>query len=864
MINEISIKLYDYFVGNRFAYAEQTKYGYNTVYKTINSTVIQRMLKDNNSLLTYQFRDENVKWICFDFDIKKEICDSQDYLNNKQDYLSLLYQTVEKFCSYLNSLKIAFLLEFSGNRGFHIWIIFNEFIPAFYARTVLENIKSKFDSLQDDKIIGLDEFPKSDHKNGKLGFGVKLPLSLHKKSNNYAFFLNFKNIINFKDLSINKLSESFLKSQFEILENYKFVNLSEILELLNISIDIKEQKATNNNFIKARKPILNEILDLNGILDDLKKCNILKKILIKYPEESLNEKERTFIVGVLNRLNSKDDKNFGKKILKEFFSKLPNYQEKLTEKKLEKLNLYPITCQYLQSVHPDSICPCKFKTSQEIYKSPIELISSINIDSLNEDIFELWEDDFNKIIQSQIKYIKINDEIDLNFQLEELENSKASKHLYKYLNYLDKIKEPDDFYVFKRYEEDEKERELVSLSNQDNILTTAFTKILDSIYFTEISNNSYGYKFDSSFPNNNIFSPWLKQWNIYIKNLEKLIFNPDFLDYYVIKLDIKSFYSSIDLDRLNLKLLNGATENVSKKIQELDSESRERYYNICKTLILFCKRFSKSNKGVPQGPVFARYLAEIYLLQLDSFIENKLTDEEYYFRYVDDIFVFVRKEKTLAQEFLKDLINFIETHDLSINQKNEKFFFGRTLEYQEEFYGYKDKTKYFIDKSFKNSSIISPIAKKHAINDLFKLIESHSKEIKSENLNFFLTHFDDNLIIKEKKRELEKYLLKLKKGRGSLFRNFYNFFFELLFEESSSFPSEIKTVEGLNRTAFLNALLKNINSKNFSTIQKTQVREIITYFLTLELTQVDEELIFYIMLKDNSQFSNKFLEKNYL
>lgn len=862
MLNDISIKLYDYFVGNRNAYAEQTAKGYNTIYKSINSTVIQRMLKDKNSLLTYQFRNEEVKWICFDFDIKKEICQSEEFEKDNNKFFILLFETVNKFCTYLKGIKIDFLLEFSGNRGFHIWIIFDDFVSSFFARKVLEYIKSNCGTLIDNTIIGLDEFPKSDSRNRSLGFGVKLPLSLHKKSNSYSYFLDTNENVISNNLYINKLTNNFLKTQIDILNGYKPVDFTKLLLQFNINVDDFQQNKSITSYVKVRKPILNEYVDLSTVLFDLKKCNILNSILIKYPEGTLNEKERTLIVGVLNRLHLKDDKSYGKKLLKEFFSKLPNYQEKLTEKKLENLNLYPITCQYLQSVFPNQNCPCNSKTSELIYKTPIELITSIDIETITEDIFELREDDFNRIIQSQIKYLKNNDEIDLSFQIEELENSKPSKYLGKYLYYLDNVKELDDFYTFKRFEENDKIRELITLSNQDNILTTAFTKILDSIYFTEISSNSYGYKFENGFPNNNIFSPWLKQWNVYIKKLEKLIFNPDFYDYYVIKLDLQSFYSSIDLDRLKLKLLNGGTENAAKKIQELDFDSRERYYNICKTLISFCKRISPSNKGVPQGPVFARYLAEIYLLQLDSFIEKGLSDEEHYFRYVDDIFIFIKKEKNLAQDFLDKLINFIETHDLAINQKNEKFFFGTTIDYQDEFYNYKDKTKYFIDKSYKNTTIITTIAKKNAINDLFKLIETHSKEIKSDNLNFFLTHFDDNLLIREKKKELEKYVLNLKKGRGSLFRNFYNFFFELLHEESGFFPPEISQLEGLNKTAFLNSLLKNIITKQFSSEQLHQIKEILISFLNSDISNTDKELIFYIMLKDNNLFVKEYLDSS--
>ena len=424
MINKISTKLYDYFIANRQVYAEQTQLGYNTIYKPINTPVIERMLKDKNSLLTYQFHNENVKWICFDFDIKKNVCESEEYKKDKSKFHSLLFDTVSKFCVYLKSIKIDFLLEFSGNRGFHIWIIFTDFVPANIARKVLEAIKNNCETIIDNANIGLDEFPKSEYKNGKLGFGVKLPLSLHKKSNSYAYFLTAKDTLISDNLYVDSLTDRFMEIQLKILNNYTPAVLSELLSKFDININLLPQNEPINHFIKARKPSLNENVDLHTILGDIKKFNILDSILSKYPEEALNERDRTIIVGVLNRLQSNNDKKYGKKLLKDFFSKLPNYQEKITEKKLEQLNLYPITCQYLQSICPNQSCPCQYKDNQQVYKTPIELITSIDIETITEDIFDLWEDDFNKIIQSQLKYLKGNDEIDLYF-LTTLKISKA-------------------------------------------------------------------------------------------------------------------------------------------------------------------------------------------------------------------------------------------------------------------------------------------------------------------------------------------------------------------------------------------------------------------------------------------------------
>ena len=867
MNEELINKLFVYFVGNENVYAEQTSGGYKTIYKPITRETLKRMISERQSFLSYQFIGESVKWICFDFDIKKEIYESSNYESKRNKYHNNLLEIIKSFCARLKTLGIKYLVEFSGNRGFHVWIAFNKPFKGHAARSILGKIKEESNLELDESIYALDEFPKNSYRNGKIGYGVKLPLSLHKKSGYYSYLFDISNINKGFNFYIKELSESIIIEQVRILNAFSYNSFETILSKLKIEIK-QETEIKIAKFIKARKPTLSEKNDLDTVLKDLEKCNILQPIIKKYKEiandkieSSLNEKERVFIVGLINRLKVSDEKYYGKKLLKEFFSRLPNYKENLTEKKLGKLNLYPITCEYLKIEYPDLECPCKFKENEEVFKTPIELITSIDTETLSEDVFDIWEEDINRIVQSQINYIRYNDEVDLAFQIEELEQFNARPFINKFLYYLDCQKKIDEYYVFKRIEDDEKERSLVSLSITDKILTTAFIKILDSIYYTEWSSNSYGYKFINSFVNNQIFEPWLKQWNIYIKGLEDIIFNPDFKDYYVIKLDIKSFYSEIDLDRLELKLLQGATEGAKQKIKDLDEHSQEKYFNICKTFISYCRTISK--KGVPQGPAYARYLAEIYLIQVDRFIEERLKGSERYFRYVDDMFIILNRDSHTLSNLHDNIVSFIQTHNLSINQQDEKYFLGSVLDYQNEFFGYKDKTKYFIDYSHKNQKVISSTGTKMAIKDMFLLLESKRKhKIKNENLNFFFTHFNSSLLVNEKKKELEKHILSTTIGRGSLFRNFYNFYFELIERGCAKIHNEVYNLSGLNRTAFFNAFLKYISTHLLSDIQQVEFKKIIDYYVNIELENHEKEILFHIMFKDKSFINSQYFTQS--
>ncbi|MBN1998235.1 RNA-directed DNA polymerase [candidate division KSB1 bacterium] len=862
MLEILVDKLFEYFVGNEDVYAEQISSGYNTIYRPITKETIIRMIREKQSFLSYQFIGENVKWICFDFDIKKSFYESSIYKSNHAQYHISLLNIVKNFCENLKNIGINNLIEFSGNRGFHVWIILNKPIKGYLARQILEKIKDISNFNIDDSIFAMDEFPKSSYKNGKIGFGVKLPLSLHKKSGYYSFLFNSSNIDKSFNFNVETLSQNFLHNQFQILNSYVINKSENLLSVLNIELR-QEQEEEINSYLKTRKPTLNEKLDLEKILEDLEKCNVLKPIIQKYfnaskndIQSNLNEKERLFFVGLLIRLRIKNDRYYGKKLLKELFSKLPNFKENLTEKKLNRLNLYPLTCQYFRAEFSELNCPCDLKKNNFVFKTPIELITSIDTETLTEEIFEIWEEDINQILKSQINYIKYNDEVDLAFQIEELEQLNPKLFIKRFLYHRDNQKEIDSYYVFKRKEEN-KERYLVSLSTADKILTTVFIKILNSLFYTEWSTNSYGYKFCNNFADNQIFEPWLKQWNIYIKGLEKIIFNPDFKNYHVIKLDIKSFYSEIDLDRLERKLLDGTTNGLKQKLKGLDELSRKRYFIICKTLISYCK--SISNKGVPQGPAFARYLAEVYLIQLDQFIEKNIENSERYFRYVDDIFIFLNRDIQRTTSFCNEIISFIQTHNLSINQKDNKFYLGNIRNYQNEFYEYKDKTKYFIDYNYKNQKVISLNMKNKAIQAMFSLLKTgQNGEAKNENLNFFFTHFENSLLVNEKKGELEKYMLKLNIGRGSLFRNFYNYYFELIQKGNTKLHNEIYGLSGLNRIAFLNACLKCISKQTLSNAIQLELKKIIDTYADENLENCEKEILFHIMFKDNVYINEKY------
>ena len=103
---------------------------------------------------------------------------------------------------------------------------------------------------------------------------------------------------------------------------------------------------------------------------------------------------------------------------------------------------------------------------------------------------------------------------------------------------------------------------------------------------------------------------------------------------YILKLDIKRFFDSIDHNIL--------ISLIEKKIKD---------ENAIWLIEMIIKSFSVlPNKGLPLGNITSQLFANIYLNELDRFIKHELK-EKYYIRYCDD-FIILKSDKGYLEEFI--------------------------------------------------------------------------------------------------------------------------------------------------------------------------------------------------------------------
>ncbi|MFF3099967.1 reverse transcriptase domain-containing protein [Viridibacillus arvi] len=826
---ELSKLVQQVFFYNQDAYGKQQfdengKVIYKTIYSRIDANIIQHSIENKKALMAYQQKINKLKWLCLDFDIKTSVLDSGYDFFEDEIHRPLLIKEVNKAINYLNENKINYLLEFSGTRGFHIWIILNREVSKQLGSKILDSLveKFRFDYLNDKSTsIVLDMYPKNANPKGnKIGLGVKIPVSFHLKSGRYSMLLSSLDDVKI----VTELNTKIISEQENILRNYKVNDITNLIKVLGISISVEEKKY--DRMIGT----IDKSESLTNIINMLSKCDVYKHLFSKSIAD-LNEFDRAIIVGTFIRLRNDSDLFYGKKLLLEFFAEdAEKFNETITREKLELMqNFYPPSIEYLHKKYDMECSHCNGMNNI------LELIEGITI---QEDLNSV-EMLLNWIIRAEKKYLTQNDEVPLNHVYDEL-NEVSIENLKMKIEGISKGEYPTiSANIFIRKEE-EKERVLYGLSATDRVLTSYIMYEINKILYGEYSTtSSYSYKLNYDFRNNDIFINWNRMWLMYVKEIEDKIFNEAYNDYYILKLDIRGFYDSINRIFLREILFNKPSAMIELILKNLSPKEKRKYVYMCEYLIDAASKISST--GVPQGPAFARYLAEIYLAPLDQIISSNLIEGfEHYYRYVDDMVIIV-ESKEKAEVLLGDIKNYLNTRDLNLNDKVKQ---GYVKEMKYEIIN-QDLQKYFIDSIDESTAPVKVINK--AIELLNDMLNDPYNSLNKKNLPFFLTHLIDADYLQSKVGEIVPNVVNSEIGRGSLFKHFYkNIIFKYVEDISLDF---YKSLKGLSRANFINEMAKNVES-----ISETAVAEIIQFYLNEELYPYEKVELLRILLKTGYKF----------
>lgn len=754
-IKNVSKLIAKYFGSTANFYITQINDGtYRKTSGRITPELVERTLSNSNSIGSYQ-RNANhtINWICFDFDIlKTNIGTNKEALCEKS-----LLAAATKLIEYLASKSIAYIAEFSGNRGIHIWIHFAIPITPKSAFSIVKYIVDTSAITLDRTLVGLDLFPSTASHKSLYGKGVKLPLSKHARSGDYAVLLS-KLPTHFSDIRTATLDENILKSHIQILRDYIPETKFSIEEKLGY---VFPTQTTNDLecwkifaiYTDAKK------ISTETILTHWDSIPIVAPLASDIRAGNLTNTKRKLLVGIFNAVVDKTGNNISKDILDALFKRLTNYNPTKTKAALESLQLLPFPSAEVI----ESICGCKDFTS----RSRLEIISQLIPGFLyvDEGLFQSHDVDLEVTKFAELRYIYQNDEVQCAAVIDDL-----TSFDFKSTNCFDTCVLDGQLEHYRHIrDEGNKKRQLVTLTARNRLFSTWVVKHLAHLYEYKSSPNTFGYRLNENFSNGHIFKPWLYQWIQFLSDISSITKDEVNKSSYVVKADIKSFYDSIPHDTLERFLLTGINSDIRANLNRLQKSTHLRYKTAIETLMQLTRACTGLRKGVPQGPAYARYLAELYLNPIDEMMDELLGvgDISFYHRYVDDIF-FTCPSEALAKTHLENLRNKLALLGLTLNDEKTGIFPMKN--FGTEFDKYRSQAKYTIDSISKNISTATDYEKEAALLEFNRLIN-----LQDENSDalFLFSHLP-GLEFSDRYRDQKTIpIIREAKGRGSLFRHVF-------------------------------------------------------------------------------------------
>lgn len=779
---ELSQKLFDLFVVNNKAIAiQQLNSKYYAKYFSYDYTLFQEMLIHHGSLGCYQedLNSKRLKWICLDFDCKEK------YDNNIPELFSYIDSTL---LSSLRELSISYLTEFSGRRGIHVWIIFDSFISKQLGYQIINKI---WQITNLDNKYGLDLFPKTDIPAKKVGLAVKLPLSCHTDGGQSYFFEN-----TFSEEDIN--SEKFLESQLKILNNYQLNNVNNICKIL----DVSDTEIWNNTKYKKITIINNIDITSNEIINILSEIPIFQDIFHRLFNSIPLDKDWYVLLGTLSPLDPEG------LLLDTIFSNSSKYVKKITFEKIKqwKDKYYPATIDFLYKLYNKNL-DCNI----DIHITALEyLIKRIN-DTKGSQITYKVKDldvtnnfDLQTIIQKEKHYIIDNDEkiiiplwndintisnIDIN-RINQIINNLDLEYNYPYLNKTN--------YCIERKEDSEKTRYLIVLNLWDRLITTTLAlRIAEKLNTNLEKTETFSYKIDP-LSRTSIFKNWYNQWSRYIDRIKTYLEIPFFKRYGVFMIDIRHFYDSVDFVYV-------------KKALELKTE----YSNELKYLVTYTERLMNSifhrRIGLPQGPAYARIIAEFFLdCVISEFEKNNKEKKFQIYRYVDDIIVFYENLNE-GDILYKSLSNLLLKNGLAPNSEKSKNFglIENLTQDDKKMLLHKNKFNYLLQDS-DYSKLLSESEKKSFFDQYLK------GDFDINKCSFVFSNKTEKYYQNKFYQEYAQRIFLSDIGRGSIFYRFYNYLFrnpQLLEEAIEKKSFDLIDKKSLNFQIFISTLYLSVQSE---------------------------------------------------
>jgi Reverse transcriptase (RNA-dependent DNA polymerase) len=656
-VNDIFGRYLSLFKGREDHFAQQHDSYYSPVAKPLDSFYLRQHFAGDATYGVYVLTSESrCHFFCLDIDIPKDELEETDFKDRKGKFARLgqkLNDTIYTLAETLGIQREGMLLEETGGRGYHVWVFLKESISGEDAVKFGAILKS---------ILGfeIEFFPKQGQitPERKLGNLVKLPLGLHRKYGARSVFFTISGdklqYIESLELASETLSRVVPIEPASIIATVKSHP-----EIVVLTKRLGAGKTERNQ----KRP------QFEGDLESFyARCTAINSLRSKaLSGNQLTRAEAFHFTNILLSITHGQDC-----VIETMRASYGNeYDERKTMNEIEKiLPLFPTSCATLvekgicsnycregiRKRNTDALLtnttPCGVWLSMVQAQSLPEagdLLARIGVPSnIKKSFFQLkaYHEHEDSLFFDTFDFEQF--EKDLSANCEIIAAILREKSTQKFAGYLSvEIPKKIDSEYHLVY------RRMAYTTIYDQVGIQAVFNVVAPFIENKFLDCSCGYRWNIDIHGpNNIFKDWREAYPRFRGNMVAALRGTP--NGFHVCCDIKGYYEHIDHNIL--------IEQLRSIIKDSD------ILNYISNVISLYRHEQSEAKGVPQGPAYARILANLYLNDLDKFA---IRHTKKYLRYVDDLFLFFESRED-AENGLQEITQYLSGLGLEFSDSEDK------------------------------------------------------------------------------------------------------------------------------------------------------------------------------------------------
>jgi len=654
---ESAARMLELFAGREGVFAQQTGSGAYVPVRPERDLTIEDIVAHLEGARSYAIypvmKDNTCRFICFDVDLGREEAETAGpRLPELQKQLLPTLRAISSSLSALGVGSASTLFEDTGGRGFHIWLFFESPISAGLALKLGR-------ALLDRAGVQCEVFPKQGSVSpDRYGNPIKLPLGVHRRYGRRSHFV-----------TLGEEAVPALPDPLATLAAARAIGLPQVNAIArDLGVLGRPQAAVTQE--RALLPARVRTAENHGQL--FTRCIAMSRIRERLARGENVGRDCLFALGAtLAHIEG------GETYLHELLRPWPRYDRSITSRQFQSLQrsqVRPPSCRWLVEHEAcDGYCDEEIAQAAEItgakVPSPIRFATwrdETEVDSLLQkqdvsyeriyaraNLYRAWQQVLQHIREEDVvndahEFHSFQANLDCNIEClrQELIDGQYRPQAYRIVR-VPKAKGAEGFEF----------REKVLLHPRDHVVVQAILNIIGPTFEADFSNASLGRRLElREGAGPHVFRPWQTDWQ---RNKHRILsFQHHPLGHHYLRADITKFFDRIDHTRLLGKLAEKLS--AEPRIVELarlflanaylDDDGSER-------------PVGSRDVGIPQGPAFSAFLANVYLDSVDKRMEKRCVD---YVRYVDDI-AFVARSRDEALELKGALSGYLGELGLNVH-----------------------------------------------------------------------------------------------------------------------------------------------------------------------------------------------------